>query len=131
VIDYVIKIADIPPFRTALRAEAETGSPYAMIDDNDEAKIKLSVTGIIAQVGNSTASICRLDQDQYDWLIGLPQVVVLGSADVIKEISDITWVAQGKGFYHAIHKQDPYDIDDGDGGTITITPPFLHCILAS
>lgn len=130
--DYVIKIADIPPWRTALRAEAEAGSPYAVIDENDEVKLNLPVTGVIAKIGTATASICRLTQDQYDWLIGMPQVVELGSGSpYIKELSDVTWVGPGKGLYHAIHLQTPYDVYDGEGGTITITPPLLHCVLAS
>ena len=130
--DYVIKIADIPPFRTALRAEAEAGSPYARITEDDQVKLVLTVTGIIAKIGNSTASICRLSQEEYDWLMELPQVVELGNGNpFIKEMDDITWIGSGKGFYHAIHTQTPYDIDDGEGGMITITPPLLHCVLAS
>ena len=130
--DIVIKIADIPPWRTALRAEAEAGSPYAVIDDNDEVKLNLPVTGVIATIGTATASICRLTQDQYDWLAAMPQVIELGSGDpLIKEMDDITWIGAGKGLYHAIHLQNTYDVDDGEGGTITITPPLLHCVLAS
>ena len=64
--------------------------------------------------------------------MGLPQVVELGNGNpFIKELDDITWIGSGKGLYHAIHVQTPYDIDDGDGGIITITPPLLHCVLAS
>jgi len=129
--DYVIKIADIPPFRNALRAEAESGSSYAYITDDDEVKLNLTVTGVIAKIGNATASICRLNQDEYDWLMSLPQVVELGKGNpFIKEIGDIAWEGQGKGFYHAIHKQDPYDIDDGEGGTIPVTPALLHGVFA-
>lgn len=126
--DYVIKIADIPPWRTALRAEAEAGSPYAYIDKNtDEAKINLPVTGIIAQVGSSTASICRLDDGQHTWLVGLSQVIELGAGDpYIKDIDDVAWIGQGLGLYHAIHDQTP--VDHGNG---PVTPPELHCILAS
>ena len=40
-IDYVIKIADIPPFQSALRSEAESGSPYAYITEDDEVKAAL------------------------------------------------------------------------------------------
>lgn len=130
--DYIIKVADIPPWRTALRAEAEAGSHYAVIDDNDEVKLNLPVTGVIATIGTATASICRLNQDQYDWLAAMPQVIELGSGDpLIKDMGDITWVESGKGLYHAIHLQNTYDVDDGEGGTITITPPLLHCVLAS
>lgn len=130
--DYVIKIADIPPFRVALRAEAETGNPYAYIDEEtDGAKHNLPITGIIATLGNATASICRLDTEQHAWLLSLPQVDELGSASVIREMNDITWETNGKGFYHAIHDQTPRDVDDGQGGTTTVTPPMLHCILAS
>ena len=130
--DYIIKVADIPPFRIALKAEAEAGSPYARVDeDTGESKLVLPVTGVIASIGTATASICRLSEEQYDWLIALPRVVELGSAPVIKEMEDITWIGSGKGLYHAIHLQTPYDVDDGEGGTITVTPPLLHCILAS
>ncbi len=130
--DYIIKVADIPPWRTALRAEAEAGSPYAVIDENDEVKLNLPATGVIAKIGTATVSICRLTQEQYDWLIGVPQVKELGSGDpLIKDMDDITWIGSGKGFYHAIHLQTPYDVDDGEGGVITITPPLLHCVLAS
>ena len=130
--DYIIKINNVVPWRTALRVQAEAGSPYAVIDDNDEVKLNLPVTGVIATIGTATASICRLTQDQYDWLIGMPQVIELGSGGpLIKEFDDITWVGSGKGLYHAIHKQNTYDLDDGEGGTITITPPLLHCVLAS
>jgi hypothetical protein len=129
--DYIIKIKDIPPWRAALRAEAEAKSPYAYIDDNDEAKLNLAVTGVIAQIGNATVSICRLNDDEHQWLTGLTQVQELGSADKhIREINDINWINSGKGLYHAIHLQTDYDIDDGDGGTITVTPPLLHCIFA-
>jgi len=125
---YVIKIADIPPWRTALRAEADAGSPYAYIDEfTDEAKIALPVTGLIAQIGNATASICQLDDDQYQWLIGLPQVIELGSGDpYIKEMADITWIGSGLGLYHAIHDQTP--VDHGNG---PVAPPLLHCVLTS
>lgn len=130
--DYVIKINDIAPWRTALREKAEAGSPYAVIDESDEVKLNLPLTGVIPKIGTATVSICRLSQEQYDWLIALPQVIELGSGDpYIKEIDDITWIGSGKGLYHAIHLQTPYDIDDGDGGTITITPPSLHCVLAN
>lgn len=130
--DYVIKVADIPPWRVELRAEAEAESPYAVINEDDEVKLNLPVTGVIATIGTATASICRLTQDQYDWLIAMPQVVELGSGNpLIKEMADITWVGSGKGLYHAIHLQTPYDVDDGEGGTTTITPPLLHCVLAS
>lgn len=130
--DYVIKIKDIPPWRTALRAEAEANSQYAYIDDNDEAKLRLTVTGIIAQIGNATVSICRLSDDEYEWLTGLTQVQELGNAEqYINDIEDITWITSGKGMYHTIHLQTDYDIDDGQGGTITVTPPLLHCIFAN
>lgn len=126
--DYIIKIADIPPWRTALRTEAESGSLYAYIDKNtDEAKINVPITVTIAQVGNSTASICRLNDDQYLWLMSLPQVVELGSGDpYIKDLDDVTWIGQGLGLYHAIHDQTPYN-----NGTRMVTPPKLHSILAS
>ncbi len=130
--DYIIKINDVVPWRAALRAEAETGSPYAVINESDEVKLNLPVTGVIAQIGTATASICRLTDSQHDWLTGLPQIIELGSGSpYIKELSDVTWVGAGKGLYHAIHLQTPYDVDDGEGGTITITPPLLHCVLAS
>lgn len=130
--DYVIKINDVTPWRTALRSEADAGNSYTYIDDNDEAKLLLPVTGVIAKVGQSTVSICRLNKEQHDWLVGLPQVTELGSGNpLIKDIADITWAGSGKGLYHAIHLQTPYNVDDGDGGTLTITPPLLHCILAS
>lgn len=131
--DKVIKVSDIPPFQAALDAEAEAGSPYAHIyPPMVNAVHNLPVTGIIAKIGNATVSICRLTQDQLDWITSLPGVSVLGSGDpYIKEMSDITWIGAGKGLYHAIHLQDPYDVNDGDGGTITVTPPLLHCVLAS
>lgn len=130
--DYVIKINDVTPWRTALRAEALAGSPYASIDSNDEAKLNLTVTGLIARIGQSTVSICRLNQEQYDWLLSLPQVTELGNAEqFIRELSDITWIGAGQGLYHAIHLQEPYEVDDGEGSTLLITPPLLHCILAS
>ncbi len=130
--DFVIKISDIPPFQTALTIEAINGSPYAYLDEDDKVKINVPITGLIAQIGSSTASICRLNNDQYLWLMSLPQVVELGSGDpYIKELIDVTWIGQGKGLYHAIHVQTPFDIDDGDGGTMRVTPPELHCILAS
>jgi len=132
-IDYVIKIADLPPFKAALKTAAEAGNHYARIKPPlTEAELALPVTGIIAKIGNATVSICRLTGIQYDWLVGLPAVVELGSGDpFIKEISDITWIGAGKGLYHAIHLQDFREVDDGEGGTITMTPPLLHCILAS
>lgn len=130
--DYVIKIKDIPPWRTALRAEAEAKSPYAYIDDNDEAKLNLTVTGVIAKLGSATVSICRLNADEHQWLTSLTQVQELGSAEqYINDIEDITWINSGKGLYHAIHLQDNYEVDDGQGGTITMTPPLLHCIFAN
>lgn len=130
--DYVIKIVDTPAFISELRTEAENGSPYAYIDEgDDDARLNLAVTGKIAKVGTSTVSIYRLNEAEHIWLTGIPQVQELGSAPVIKEMDDITWITSGKGFYHAIHAQTPYDVDDGEGGTITITPPLLHCILAS
>jgi hypothetical protein len=143
--DYVIKINDVNPWRTALRAEALAGSPYASIDTNDEVKLNLATTGIIGRLGQSTVSICRLTQEQYDWLLSLPQVTELGRGEVIntetegpatletfiKDLSDITWIGAGKGLYHAIHLQEPYEVTDGEGGTILITPPLLHCTLAS
>ena len=131
--DYIIKINDVVPWRAALRTQAEAGSPYAVIDEEtDEVRLNLPVTGIIAQIGTATASICRLTQDQYDWLVAMPQVIELGSGNpMIKEMSDITWIGAGKGLYHAIHLQTTYDVDDGEGGTITVTPPLLHCVLAS
>ena len=130
--DFVIKIKDIPPWRTALRAEAEANSPYAYIDDRGEAKLNLTVTGIIAQIGNATVSICRLNDDEYQWLTSLTQVQELGSAEqYINDIEDITWINSGKGMYHAIHLQDNYEVDDGQGGTRIVTPPLLHCIFAN
>ena len=130
--DYVIKIKDVPPWRTALRAEAEADSPYAYIDDNDEAKLNVTVTGVIAQLGKATVSICRLNQDEHQWLTIITQEQELGSATQYNEnITDINWIASGKGMYHAIHLQTPYDIDDGEGGAITVTPPMLHCIFAN
>jgi len=130
--DFVIKIKDIPPWRTALRAEAEANSPYAYIDDNDEAKLNLTVTGVIAEIGNATVSICRLSNAEHQWLTGLTQVQELGNATkYINAIEDITWIASGKGLYHAIHLQTDYEVDDGQGGTRTVTPPLLHCIFAN
>ncbi len=131
--DYVIKINDIVPWRVALRAEAEAGSPYAYIDENTaEAKLALPATGILARIGNSTASICRLNTEQHEWLTGLAQVVELGhGSPYIKTLDDVTWTGSGKGLYHAIHLQTPYDVDDGEGGSITRTPPELHCVIAS
>lgn len=131
--DKVIKVLDVPPFQAALNVEAEAGSLYAHIyPPMVNAVHNLPVTGIIAKVGTATVSICRLNQEQLDWIRSLPGVSVLGSGNpYIKEMSDITWVGAGKGLYHAIHLQDSYEVDDGGGGTITITPPLLHCILAS
>jgi len=130
--DYIIKIIDIVPWRTALREEAEAGSLYAYINEQDEVKLNVPVTGIIARVGPATASICRLSTEEYDWLIALPQVVELGSGSpYIREIGDITWVGQGKGLYHAIHSQAAYNVPDGEGSEISITPPELHCVIAS
>ena len=126
--DYVIKIIDIPLFRIALQAEIDNGLGYAYIDDNNEAKLALGITKTIPRVGNATASISRLSDDEYTWLMTLPQVQDLGrGSPYIKEITDIVWETGGEGFYHAIHLQTP--IDDGEGGTIT--PPLLHSIIAS
>lgn len=126
--DYVIKINNVVPWRTALRAEAEAGSPYAYIDEfTDEVKINIPITVTMPKVGNSTVSICRLNDDQYLWLTSLPQVVELGSGDpFIKEIDDVTWIGSGLGLYHAIHDQTPYN-----NGTRMVTPPKIHSILAS
>jgi len=131
--DYVIKINDVVPWRVALRAEAEAGSGYVSIDeDTDEVRLNLPQTGIIAQVGNSVVSILRLNQNEYDWLTGLPQVSVLGTCtEFIKGMNDIDWIGAGKGLYHSIHTQDPIEVDDGEGGTVFINPSELHCILAS
>jgi hypothetical protein len=130
--DYIIKINDVTPWRVALRSEALANSPYAYVDGKDEAKLNLPVTGVIARIGKATVSICRLNQDQYDWLTGLPQVTELGNAtQYIRDMSDVNWIGAGKGLYHTVHLQTPYDVDDGEGGTVTITPPLLHCILAS
>ena len=130
--DYVIKIIDIPLFRIALQAEIDNGLGYAYIDDNNEAKLALGITKTIPRVGNATASISRLSDDEYTWLMTLPQVQDLGrGSPYIKEITDITWESGGEGFYHAIHLQTPYNVDDGEGGTVTITPPVLHSVIAS
>ena len=130
--DYVIKISDIPPFHIALRAEVDAGSPYAYITEDDEVRHNLPITGVIPKAGNATVSICRLNQAQHDWITGLAGVSILGTgAPYIKDIDDVTWKTQGKGFYHAIHDQTPYDIDDGEGGTITVTPSLLHGVLWS
>lgn len=131
--DKIIKVSDIPPFQIALNDEAIANSPYARIyPPLVNAVHNLPVTGIIAKIGASTVSICRLNQNQLDWIKSLPGVSVLGSGDpYIKEMSDVIWAGAGKGLYHAIHLQTPREVDDGEGGTSTITPPLLHCVLAS
>ena len=130
--DYVIKINDVTPWRIALRAEADAASSYAFVNQADEVKLALPMTGVVAQVGSSTVSICRLRQEEHDWLIGLASVQEIGFGDpFIKEISDITWINGGKGLYHSIHLQTTSEVDDGDGGTITITPPELHGVIYS
>jgi len=123
-IDYVIKILDITAFRIALRNEI---SSYAYLDDQYNPKHNLPITGVIPSMDNVTVAICRLDSEQYVWLMSLPHVKELGSGNpYIKEMSDITWVESGKEAYHAIYDQSPYDVD-GE----TVTPPLLHCVLAS
>jgi len=130
--DYVIKILDIPLFSNALQDEIDNGTAYvngkayARVT-NGEPVLLLDETGIIPRVGNAAVSIKRIDDDQYSWLVSLPQLQDLGRGNpYIKEISDVAWETGGEGFYHAVHLQTPYEVN-GE----TITPPELHCIIWS
>jgi len=116
--DYVIKIIDLPLFRAALQTEIDNGTAYAHIPEGGgDPELLLDETGITPRVGNATVSIKRIDDDRYNWLIGLPQVQDLGRGNLfIKEITDITWEPGGLGFYQAIYLA-------GD--------PELHCIIWS
>lgn len=131
--DYVIQIKEIKPFRDALRVEADRGVGWAFINKNGEAKLSLTVTGMIPTNGVKTVSISRLSDEQKEWLLSLPHTQVLGEAkeQYIREMTDIIWQTSGKSKYHLLHKQAPVEIDDGEGGTIIYTPPLLHCVLAS
>jgi len=130
--DYIVKITDLPAWELLVAAQDDT---YVSTDDEGNSEITLARTGIIIHKINSTentVSICRLSDAEHTWLTGLTGVEVLGSATAyIKDISDITWETGGQESYHYIYSQDTYEIDDGDGGTINVTPPKLHCLLAS
>jgi len=124
--DYVIKIIDLPLFRNALQDEIDNGTGYAAVI-NGQPELTLDETGITPRVGNATVSIKRIDDDRYNWLVSLPQLQDLGRGDpYIKEINDVAWESGGKGFYHAVHLQTPYEVNGQ-----TITPSELHCIIWS
>ena len=103
--DYVVKINDVVPWRIALEAEYAEGSKYVHKTDEGENKIE-----VMDEAGDPTGTFVN---------------------GLINDINDITWITGGKGFYHSIHKQTPYDVDAGEGGIITINPPLLHCVIAS
>ena len=131
--DYVIQIKEIKPFRDALKIEAQNGSEWATVDNNGKVKLSLPVTGIIPTNGVKTVSISRLTEDQKGWLLSLPHTKILGEAKIqfIKGMADISWNTGGKSSYHLLHKQEQKQVEDGEGGAITYTPPLLHCVLAS
>ncbi len=130
--DYITQIKEIQPFITALLDDynSETPSGNVYIDDNGDPRLNFAKTGIIPTDGIATVAICRITLEQKQWFEAVsPHAKILGEAlaQHIKTIDDINWIASGKGTYHSIYKQDP--IPDGDGGFIT--PPLLHCVIAS
>ena len=153
--DYIIKVANLTAFNVAIKshAEAKEWEPetkpknreekqaqdkergdrrkHAYVDAEGNAKLSVPKTKRKAKQGNTTASLCRLDAIELAFMLEQPGVSILGQGDsFIKTIDDVEWETNGKADYHAIHSITPQEIDDGEGGKITITPPQLHGVIA-
>ena len=130
--DYVTQAKEISPFKQSLLDDynSETPSGNVYLNDLGEPKINLDKTGIIPTDGIATVAICRMSQAQKEWFEAVsPHAKILGEASTqyIRDINDIVWMASGKATYHNLYKQA--SVIDTEGATVT--PPLLHCVIAS
>ena len=153
--DYIIKVASLTAFNVAIKSHAEAkdwepetkpknreekqaqdkerrdNRKHSYVDAEGNAKLSIPKTKRKAKQGNSTASLCRLDAIELAFMLSQPEVSILGQGSpFIKSIDDVVWDTNGKRDYHAIHSITPQEVDDGEGGKITITPPQLHGVIA-
>lgn len=118
--DYVMMVDNLTEFMKGPIEEADGISIFS-----------LSTTPLVKKDGKAVA-ITRLNKKEYDWLTGLAGITELGvGTPLIKEPEDVKWSESGQAEYNKIHSTIPYEVDDGEGGTTAITPPALHCVLAS
>ena len=110
----------------ALIAEALIVCPELVTENEDGTyTIKTNTTPIvISKDGESMALVRDTDGTLF------PELEKLTTMEILGTYAEVFADTDKKIIYSRIYPHEPYDIDDGEGGTITITPPEMFGVFA-
>lgn len=137
-IDAILHIADLP----ALTAEIAASDPARVADAGgrqaddaafDPATVRITGFAATPAIHAPPAALVyvRVSKEEAALWRGAAGVTVLASAPFAgspRASADAVYGAlfadgQAAALYDAVHDRTPCDVSDGDGGTITVTPP--------
>lgn len=136
-IDVIIHVADFP----ALVGYLDTNTPH-MLSRDEEGNMTLPpvVTGFARTPavvnGDALLAYMRLTDEQADTWRQTPGVEILAEAPCQgKGTSDAVYSAlfadaEATAKYDSVYDRTPREVDDGEGGTITVTPPDKFGVMA-
>ena len=136
-IDAILYVADFP----ALVGYLDANHPDMLQrDENGKLTNPPVVTGFArtpaTQNGNALMVYARLREDEVDQWRGMPHVEVLSEQPFTgpgtgQAVYDAIFADSTKDTkYRSVYDYTPYETDDGEGGTVTVTPPQMFGLLA-
>lgn len=135
--DAIIYVADFP----TLVGYLNTNAPHILArDENGELVMPPVVQGFARTPavvnGNSLLAYMRLTEEQAEQWRGTPGVEILSEAPYQgKSTGDTVYAAlfanpEATAKYDSVYDRSPREVDDGEGGTITVTPPDKFGVMA-
>lgn len=136
-IDAIIYVEDFPELVGYLDIHA----PDTLARDEDNRLITPPVVTGFPRTpavvnGDSLLSYIRLTEEQADTWRDTPGVEVLARAEYIgRETGNVVYEAlfadpEATAKYDSVYDRTPREVDDGEGGTMTITPPAKFGVMA-
>lgn len=135
--DAIIYVADFP----TLVGYLDTNAPHTLARDEDGELVMPPVVQGFARTpavvnGNSLLAYMRLTADQAEHWRGTPGVEILSEAPYTgretgnKVYEQLFADAEATAKYDSVYDRTPREVDDGEGGTFTVTPPAKFGVMA-
>ena len=136
-IDVIVYVADFP----ALVGYLDTHAPGTLARDEDNNLVMPPVVADFPRTpavvnGDSLMAYMRLTEEQADTWRSTPGVEILaeshyfgkGTGQAVYDALFSDYEATTK--YDSVYDRTPREVDDGEGGTMTITPPDKFGVMA-
>ena len=136
-IDAIIYVEDFP----TLVGYLDTRAPHLLARDEDNNLIMPPVVAGFARTpaivnGDKLLAYMRLTDEQAETWLGTPGVEVLAQAEYTgretgnKVYEQLFADEDATAKYDSVYDRTPREVDDGEGGTLTVTPPDKFGVMA-